>query len=278
MLRRKIPPLAVAGAIGTLMFEHAAASPQAPGPGMSSRRATAVTYDVRRTSRIALAGTLLLPRSRGEAEVDTTSSGPVRIRATVHGMTTASQFGPEYLTFVLWAIPPQGRAQNLGELRIQDGEARIAAATGIQSFALIVTAEPYYAVTSPSEVVVMENLVSEETRGRTSIAVLEYEIVPHGGYAPRHLAFPPAPLKAREPIDVQQARNAITIAYLADSMRFAPQSLAMAERLLQQVEALVAGHGSNRDIVARARAAVETAEEARLLSTIARTSGAGSER
>jgi hypothetical protein len=99
-----------------------------------------------------------MPRARGEAEIETEASGPVRIKAKVHDVTPPAPLGPEYLTYVLWAVPPQGRAKNLGELRLDDGKAEIEATADVQTFALIVTAEPYYAVTTPSDVVVIENL------------------------------------------------------------------------------------------------------------------------
>src|SRR4051812_10650261 len=95
----------------------AIAAPQAAEPapaGLSARRMTAVSYDARRTTSIDLVGTPLMPRARGNAEIKTEASGPVQIKAKVRGLSPAAGFGPEYLTFVLWAIPPQGRAKNLG--------------------------------------------------------------------------------------------------------------------------------------------------------------------
>ena len=161
----------------------AAQQPSAPAAGtISSRSTTAVTYEARRTTKVDLVGTPLMPRARGEAEIETEASGPVRIKAKVRDVTPPAPLGPEYLTYVLWAVPPQGRAKNLGELRLDDGAAEIEATADVQTFALIVTAEPYYAVTTPSDVVVMENAVRQETRGRTSVATLHYEIVPRGAY------------------------------------------------------------------------------------------------
>lgn len=90
------------------------------------------------------------------------------VKAKVKGLTPAGQFGPEYLTYTLWAIPPQGRPKNLGEIRLDDGDSDIEATVDVQTFSLIVAAEPYYAVTRPSEVVVMENLVREETNQKLS--------------------------------------------------------------------------------------------------------------
>jgi outer membrane protein OmpA-like peptidoglycan-associated protein len=260
-MRRHGSPAAVACVLFGVTLVDAQTSPPT---GLRSRTTTAVTYEVRRTTKVDLVGTPLMPRARGEAEIETEASGPARIEASVEDLMPATQCGAEYLTFVLWAVPPQGRAKNLGELRVDDGDAEIDASTDVQTFALIVTAEPYYAVTTPSDVVVMENAVRRETRGRTSIATLTYEIVPRGAYVAAAAGYTLPPPQRREPPDVQQARNAVAIARLAEAGRFEAAGFATAERLLGQVEALVAGRKSQRDIVSQARAAVQAAEEARL--------------
>jgi hypothetical protein len=240
----------------------AADAQQSPGgsaQGLLSRRTSAVTYEARRTTKIDLTGTPLMPRTRGEAEIKTESAGPVWIKAKVRGLTSPSQFGAEYLTFVLWAIPPQGRAKNLGEIRLDEGRDEIEASSDVQTFALIVTAEPYYAVTTPSEVVVMENAIREETRGRTSIATLEYEIVPRGAYIAGG-PFGLAPPSSKEPPDVQQARNAVAIAQIAQAEKFVPDGIATSRRLLSETELLVKRKESKRDIISHARATVQAAE------------------
>jgi outer membrane protein OmpA-like peptidoglycan-associated protein len=240
-------------------------TPGVSAPGLSSRKTSAVTYEASRTTKIDLVGTPLMPRPRGEVEIKTESAGPVRIKAKMRGLTSASQFGAEYLTFVFWAIPPQGRAKNLGEIRLDEGRDEIEATSDVQTFALIVTAEPYYAVTMPSEVVVMENAVREETRGRTSIATLEYEIVPRGAYVAGGAFALQAP-SSKEPPDVQQARNAVAIAQIAQAEKFVPNGIATARRLLSETELLVKRKESKRDIISHARATVQAAEEARLHS------------
>jgi outer membrane protein OmpA-like peptidoglycan-associated protein len=252
--------------VAVVPVAYAQQSPGASAQGLSSRRTSAVTYEARRTTKIDLVGTPLMPRTRGEAEIKTESAGPVWIKAKVRGLTSPSQLGPEYLTFVLWAIPPQGRAKNLGEIRLDEGRDEIEATSDVQTFALIVTAEPYYAVTTPSEVVVMENAVREETRGRASIATLDYEIVPRGAYAAGGKFALPAP-SSKDPPDVQQARNAVVIARIAQAEKFVPNDIATAQRLLSETELLVKRKESKRDIISHARATVQAAEEARLQST-----------
>jgi hypothetical protein len=162
---RLLRVLAVACAIaGVVRPAEAQQSAGPSGPGLLSRKTSAVTYEARRDTKVDLIGTPLMPRARGEAEIKTESSGPVAIKAKMRDLTAPTQFGPEYLTYVLWAIPPQGRAKNLGEVRLDDGKNEIEATVDVQTFSMIVTAEPYYAVTTPSEVVVMENAIRQETR------------------------------------------------------------------------------------------------------------------
>jgi outer membrane protein OmpA-like peptidoglycan-associated protein len=264
--------LAIGCAIGGAV-SVAGAQQSAGATGLSSRRTSAVTYEARRTTKIDLVGTPLMPRTRGVAEIRTESAGPVRIKAKLRDLTSASQFGPEYLTFVLWAIPPQGRAKNLGEVRLDDGENEIEATADVQTFALVVTAEPYYAVTTPSEVVVMENAIRQDTRGTTSIATLSYEIVPRGAYTAGGAFALPAP-SAKEPPDVQQARNAVAIARIAQAEKFVPDGMATARRLLADTEVLVSRKESKRDIISHARATVQAAEEARLRSVELRADAA----
>ena len=245
----------------------AQAPDQAPASsgGLNSRRTTAVAYEARRTTKVDMVGTPLQPRARGEAEIKTESAGPVQIKAMVRGLGVPSTYGPEYLTYVFWAIPPQGRPKNLGEGRVDGDEAEIESSTDVQAFALVVTAEPYYAVTTPSEVVVMENAIREDTRGRTAPTTLQYEIVPKGAYvaaAGGSYALP-APRK-NEPPDVQQARNAVAIAQLAQADKYAETGLTTAKRILSETEALVAAKKSSRDIISGARAAAQAAEESRL--------------
>ena len=199
-LRVLLVPAVVCAIAGVVRPAEAQQGAGPSGPGLLSRKTSAVTYEARRTTKVDLIGTPLMPRARGEAEIKTESSGPVAIKAKMKDLTSPTQFGPEYLTYVLWAIPPQGRAKNLGEARLDDGENEIEATVDVQTFSMIVTAEPYYAVTTPSEVVVMENAIRQETRGKTSIATLEYEIVPRGAY----LAGTPSklpPPNSKEPPD-----------------------------------------------------------------------------
>src|ERR1035438_8133967 len=118
----------------------------------------------------------------------------------------------EYLTYVLWAISPEGRPVNLGEVLVGDNHrSKLRVTTDLQSFALIVTAEPYYAVRRPSNVVVLENSVRRDTEGATEIVDAKYELIDRGGYIPTGYKFDPVVMNAKLPLEFFEARNALRI-------------------------------------------------------------------
>jgi hypothetical protein len=130
-----------------------------------SRTTKAVNYHHRTgTTHIDFRGTELMPAARGEASVSS-QMGSTKIETTLHHMTPAGQFGPEYMTYVLWGITPEGRPANLGEVVLEGDHAKLLSTTDLQTFGLIVTAEPYFAVTQPSDVVVAENFLRTDTSG-----------------------------------------------------------------------------------------------------------------
>ena len=130
-----------------------------------SRTTKAINYHHRSgTTKVDFRGTELLPAARGEAKVES-QMGSTKIDVRFDHLTPATQFGPEYLTYVMWAITPEGRANNLGEVVLRGDDARLLSTTDLQAFGLIVTAEPYFAVTQPSDVVVMENFIRNDTTG-----------------------------------------------------------------------------------------------------------------
>ena len=108
--------------------------------------------------------------------------GYIEIDARFDKLAPPEQFGPEYLTYVLWAITPEGRATNLGEVQLDDDDARVQVTTELQAFGLVVTAEPYFAVTQPSDVVVMENVVRDDTKGKVETIQAKYELLKRGSY------------------------------------------------------------------------------------------------
>src|SRR5262247_79921 len=137
-------------------------------------------------------GTPLLPAAKGEARVES-KQGYIEIEVGFDDLQSATRFGPEYLTYVMWAITPEGRATNLGEVILNGTKSKLDVTTELQAFGLIVTAEPYFAVTQPSDVVVMENFVRTETRGKFEQVDAKYELLKRGQYS---VNVPPADLKA----------------------------------------------------------------------------------
>src|SRR5881409_4307417 len=147
------------------------------------RQTTAVNYRHRGGStRLDFRGTPLLPDAHGEAEVEG-RKGYMEIKAELKDLQPASRFGPEYLTYVLWAITPEGRPVNLGEVLLDENNRGVLdVTTDLQAFGMIVTAEPYFAVTQPSDVVVMENFVRSDTAGKIEEIAAKFELLQRGQY------------------------------------------------------------------------------------------------
>ena len=147
-----------------------------------ARTTKAINYNHRSGStKIDFRGTALLPEARGEASVES-KQGVIKIDARMEKLQPATKFGPEYLTYVMWAITPEGRATNVGEVLLNGDKTKLDATTELQSFGLIVTAEPYFAVTQPSDVVVMENFVRQDTIGTIEQVDAKFELLQRGQY------------------------------------------------------------------------------------------------
>jgi outer membrane protein OmpA-like peptidoglycan-associated protein len=233
------------------------------------RQTTAVNYRHRGGStRLDFRGTPLLPSAHGEVEVEG-RKGYMGIKAEFKDLQPASRFGPEYLTYVLWAITPEGRPVNLGEVLL-DGSNRgvLNVTTDLQAFGMIVTAEPYFAVTQPSDAVVMENFVRPDTKGIVEQVNAKYELLKRGQYsvnvAPTELK--PIPLEKNKPLDLYEAQNAIRIARWAGADKDATDSFAKAQNLLQQAEGYQGRDPGSKPVSTTARGAVQAAEDARLIA------------
>jgi outer membrane protein OmpA-like peptidoglycan-associated protein len=231
------------------------------------RTTAAVNYRPRKgDTKIDFAGTVLMPGATGSAEVSG-EQGYIKIKARFNKVTPAARFGREYLTYVLWAITPEGRATNLGEVQFADDDAKVEVTTELQAFGMIVTAEPYFAVTQPSDVVVIENILRPGTTGYTEVIQAKHELLKRGAYMmnqdPSRLNVPA--LEPGAPQDLAQARNAVALARLAGAESFAKQSFDKAAALLARAEdARTRKFGSNA-IMMPARQAAQTAEDARLV-------------
>ncbi len=234
-----------------------------------SRTTMAVNYNHRSGStHVAFRGTALMPQATGEARVES-KQGVLKVDADMEHMQPPTTYGPEYLTYVLWAITPEGRAENLGEVLLNGGmKSSLHATSDLQAFGLIVTAEPYFAVTTPSDVVVMENFIRYDTEGTIKPIEAKYELLKRGQYVmtanPRELQ--PIIMDSRTPIELYEARNAVRIARWTGADRYAADTFQKALIDLQNAEGFLVGRGGKRPIGTEAREAVQMAEDARIIT------------
>ena len=231
------------------------------------RTIPAVNYRPRNgDTELDMIGTALMPRARGDIEVSG-KKGYMEITGEFDRLEPPTRFGPEYLTYVIWAITPEGRASNLGELQIKD-ERHVRVTTDLQAFGLIVTAEPYFAVTQPSDVVVMENALKRGTEGRIEALDAKYELLKRGSYVMNE-DYAKLNVKAPEPgtqSDLAQARNAVALARVAGADEYASDTFAKAAALLQEAEAARERRKGGNTVQQPARQAAQTAEDARIIA------------
>ncbi len=234
-----------------------------------NRSVEAVNYQHQSGSTsVDFAGTSLLPSADGKAKVRS-KRGTMEVEAEFGNLQNPTTFGAEYLTYVMWAISPEGRSVNLGEVLVGgNNRSKLTATTDLQAFALVVTAEPYYAVRQPSNVVVLENVVRADTKGTTEAVNAKYELMERGGYIPTGYVFDPVVLSARLPLEFYEARNALRIAQSEGADTYAVASYQHAVELMNSADALATSkHGDDRKpLIAAARETVQTAEDAREIS------------
>ncbi|MGO9936735.1 MAG: OmpA family protein [Terracidiphilus sp.] len=236
-----------------------------------ARDIPAINYFHRQGStKIGFEGTSLLPGAKGDAKVDA-ASGRTSINLHLEGLPPANGFGPEYLTYVLWAISPEGRPVNLGEVLPTGSKNKFDATvtTNLQAFGLIVTAEPYFAVTMPSDLVVMQNVVTDKTQGVIEQVNAHYTLLPRGAYAEtagRHSVLHPITRDERSPLELYEAENAIQIADAAGAEQYAADTMATAKTALQNAEGLDTHKSDRKQTITYAREAVQSAEDARLIT------------
>jgi outer membrane protein OmpA-like peptidoglycan-associated protein len=250
----------------------AAVEPMAQTPTfhvvVTSRTTQAVNYKHRSGStKVNFAGTDLMPAADGEAEVNS-KRGAIEIEAEFGNLQKPTTFGNEYLTYILWAISPEGRAVNLGEVLVGgNSRSKLQVTTDLQAFALIVTAEPYYAVRQPSNVVVLENVIRKDTKGTVEAVDAKYELMERGGYIPTGYKFDPVVMSAKLPLEFFEARNAVRIAQSEGAEQYASDSYQHAVQLMNNAD----GYATRKDVptkplIAVAREAVQTAEDARAIA------------
>jgi len=228
------------------------------------RTIKSIGYRPNGSTKVDFKGTVLAPMAKGEAEVKT-NKGAVQVQGKFDKVPPASSFGPEYLTYVLWAISPEGRARNLGEVALNGDNAKVDAATSLQAFGMMVTAEPYFSVTVPSDVVVIENDIRRDTVGTIGAVDAKLELLSRGNY--KDVGLQPAALNSKVPLDLYQARNAIQVAKSQGADHYAGDTFQKAMTSLQNAEGF---QSQNKDlrkqVIQSARVAVQTAEDARVIA------------
>jgi outer membrane protein OmpA-like peptidoglycan-associated protein len=223
------------------------------------------------STRIGFQGTSLFPQVKGDAKVDS-GKGRTMIDVNLEGLTPANGFGPEYLTYVLWAITPEGRPVNLGEVLPTGSRDKdhINVTTDLQAFGLVVTAEPYYAVTMPSDLVVAQNFVIEDkTQGVIEQVNAHYSLLPRGAYAEtagRHTVLHPITRNESSPLELYEAMNAVQIADAAGAERYAADTMATAKTALRNAEDIDTHSRDRKQTITFAREAVQSAEDARIIT------------
>ena len=231
-----------------------------------SRTIKAINYHHRSgTTQIEFRGTSLMPAARGEARV-ASRMGSTKVETHLDHMTPASQFGPEYMTYVLWAITPEGRATNLGEVVLEGDHANLLSTTELQSFGLIVTAEPYFAVTQPSDVVVAENFVRNDTTGTIEQVDAKFELLQRGQYTLQHSDYRPPKVDPKGPLQLGEAQNAVEIARLSGAEKYAADTFQKAVTDLRNAEDFLNHSHERKRSETNAREATQMAEDARIIT------------
>ena len=241
--------------------DQAAAQPSVININISvSRTVQAVSYPNNTSSNITFTGTPLLPFAKGQAKVDN-KKGVITIQAELQKMSPANTLGAEFLTYVLWAITPEGRARNLGEFQLNGDKSKLTVTTQLPNFAMIVTAEPYFAVSYASEEVVLQGVPSSDTKGQ--ITPVTAQLLSRSTYHESQLQ--PLTIDPKVPLIVYEARNALRIAQLQGAEKYAASAWASAQQAQAQMEDYISRKQKN-PILTAARSATQQAEDARSIA------------
>jgi outer membrane protein OmpA-like peptidoglycan-associated protein len=248
---------------------------QAPAISPAATNANAVSHTTKAmnyrraggSAKVSFDGTKLMPTATGLAEVKA-KNNRMEIEAKFERLEDATKFGLQYLTYVFWAVSPQGRAENLGEITVKDGMAEIKADTEMQTFGMIVTAEPYFAVTQPGNMVVLENSFSSGASTRVENIDATYELLGPGAYSSSNTKIDNAifGIDRKTPLELFEARNAIRVAQNANADKYAPTTWAKAQQQLAAAEDTYRQKRDRKTIDSASRDATETAEEARVMA------------
>jgi outer membrane protein OmpA-like peptidoglycan-associated protein len=260
---------AVSMTAGVLLAEQAEnphdATAQGSGIPMIARTTEAVAYRSGAKTEVGFKGTDLMPELTGKATIKS-KRGLTGVEVKVEHLRPAKSMDLAYLTYVLWSISPEGRAKNIGELIEHDGKASLNTTTDMQGFALVITAEPHFAVSQPSELVVGENSIKPNTMGEPEAIDVRYEAFPRVAYSGQVALIENSVYgeDKQAPLELLEARNAVRIAREAGARQYAPDILEHAETLLNQADDYYRRKQGLKPVATVAREATQTAEEARV--------------
>jgi outer membrane protein OmpA-like peptidoglycan-associated protein len=241
--------------------EQSATQPSVVNINISiSRTVQAVSYPINSSSSIDFTGTPLLPFAKGQAKVEN-KKGVITIQAELQKMSPANQLGPAFLTYVLWAITPEGRARNLGEFQLNGDKSKLTVTTQLPNFAMIVTAEPYFAVSYASEEVVLQGVPGSDTKGQ--VTPVTAQLLSRSTYHDSQLQ--PISIDPKVPLIVYEARNAMRIAQLQGAEKYATNAWGTAQQAQAQMEDYLARKQKD-PILTAARSTTQQAEDARSIA------------
>jgi outer membrane protein OmpA-like peptidoglycan-associated protein len=268
-LAAQTQPSAPAAAPQTQPSAPAAApqtQPSTPAAADVNKSSIAVAYPVDKgSSKVDLVATSLIPAAKGEAKVEA-KQGITMIEAKVEKLEQPGKLGTQFLTYVLWAISSDGRTVNLGEMLVnEDGKSELKVTSQLQTFSLIVTAEPYFSVRQPSELVVLENKPDKDTKG-TPVAVDQYRLMKRGQYDKVENPLALSLDTKNVPLQLYEARNAIDIAKSRGADKYAPEIYSRAQSNLKIAENLLQQKADKKEIIAASRQTVQASEDARALA------------
>lgn len=209
--------------------------------------------------------TPLAPGAAGQAVIEPTRFA-LKIHATVEKLPPASGLGQAYLTYVLWAVTPEGRATNLGEIDLTGSDGKLNAKMVPSHFGLIVTAEPYFAVSRPGKSVVLEADLAPGAKPVLPVSQASCELLATSVGANFGDPGSPASNDPSAPVVIEEARRAIEVARKSGAQQFAPETLATAEHLLQLARDQQARGVPRKDVVDTSSEAALVAEDARVLA------------
>jgi len=246
---------------------HAQTNPELPQSATITKSVTAIGYEVGGGStKVDLKATELMPQASGWGKVEIKAkAGRSSIEVQMKGLKPPSALGAEFLTYVLWVVTPEGRTGNTGEILLnKNGDGKLTATTLAQTFSLLVTAEPYFAVRLPSEMVVLQGERRNDTKGKV-FPVNEYKLLKRAQY--EKIGNPLAlTLDPNVPLEMYEARNAVEIAKSRAADKYAPEIFSKAEGSLKMAENSLAGKADKNTILSTARQTVQFSEDARILA------------